>query len=76
MVLRMFKVPTHGTLLDVFTVNQILEKFYQIMTLENQSSLTAEMLLEKKKTKSDHLDAQPSEKTFLTRNLEVLLTIK
>lgn len=76
MVLRMFKVPIHGMPPDVFMVNQMPEKFYQTMTLENQSSQTVEMSSETKKTKSDHSDAQPSEKTFHTRNSEVLLTIK
>jgi len=50
MVLKMFKAITHGTPPDAFMVNQTIEKFSQIMTLENLLSLTAEMLLEKRKT--------------------------
>ena len=33
---QMFKVATHGTLQDAFTVNQPLEKFYQTKILVNQ----------------------------------------
>jgi len=61
---------------DAFTENQMKKKFFQITTLENQLNQIAEMLLEKKKIELDHLDAQQLERTFHTRNSEVLLITK
>ena len=70
MELKMFKVLILGMQLDVSMVNHQLKKFNQIKTLVNQLNLIVEMLLEKKKTLIEVLDAQQLEKIFLIKILE------
>lgn len=76
MVSKMFKVTIHGMLEDVFMENHLPRKYFQTMILVSQLNQTAEMLLDQRRIKLDHLDAQQSVKTSHSKISGVLLIIK
>ncbi len=72
----MFKVLIHGMLEDVFMESQLLMRYFPTMILVNQLNQTAEMLLDTRRTKLDHLGAQQSVKTSHSKISGALLIIK
>ena len=76
MVLRTFKEKIHGMRLDVFMESLMLHKLYLIMILVNPLNQTAETLLERRKTDTEHLVCRQSERIFLTKTSKVLQTIR